>query len=140
MDMPTTTQPLTLGQLREHRRALLWEAQRAARWRRLVQARLDMAVASAVPVDDLAHPEAGLDSPDADALRRVLEGRDDVPTCQELLELRSLHQALVRYAKGVEALAAEATSELVHRLTEEPRRCLGKTPDPIVIMQGRHVA
>ena len=137
--MPTTTQRPTLGKLREHRRTLLWEAQRAARWRRLVQARLDMAVAVAVPVEDLTHPQAGLDTPDAEALRRVLEDRDDVPTGQELLELRALQQALVRYARALDALAAEATSELVHRLAEEPGRCLGKNADPVGIMQGHRV-
>jgi hypothetical protein len=113
---------MPLERLRAHRQRLLEESARASRWRRLVQARLDLAVDAAAPVEDLAACPASL----ARAVRAAPH-----PGCDPVEQLRQVDRAraeLAGYAAQVRAELARATDELVDRYSCEPTRCLSAVP------------
>jgi hypothetical protein len=125
---------LSLEELRLYRRQLLSEAERALRWRRLVQARLDLVVAGAAPADDLTRPSTRLpEPPDVHALRALVAPA----TCQVdpaddavglLRRLAAAQRALAGYGTSVQTAASEATRELVDRYARDPRGCLSAVP------------
>lgn len=115
---------LSLDELRVHRRALLTESATTSRWRRLVQARLDLAVASTAPPEPLARPSAMLpEPPESDELRDLVESVPDDPVGL-LLRLHHAQRALTGYGAALEAAASSATRELVERYAAEPSGCL----------------
>jgi hypothetical protein len=121
---------LSLPELRRYRRVLLSESERTRRWRRLVQARLELTVAVAAPEDDLEQPAPGLpEPPEPAALRALVTGpRDD--TVGLLQRLQAAQRALTSYGDSVQEAASAATLELVERYAADPRDCLSAVPEP----------
>ncbi|WP_028049681.1 hypothetical protein [Cellulomonas sp. URHD0024] len=123
--------------LRLDRRALRAEHARVTWWRRLVRARLDLAVAQAARPQTLGEdmafqlpPEVGVEVPRPAVLASVLES--DNGTCDlRIDELRSLDAQLARYGEGVEAALGRATERLISRLAQEPRATLSGLPEPL---------
>lgn len=121
---------LSLDELRAHRRALLTESANASRWKRLLQARVDLAVAGTAPADPLRRPSPALpEPPDHNHLRDLVESMPDDPIGL-LQRLNLAQQALSGYGAGVEAAASLATRELVERYVTEPGSCL-QPPEPV---------
>lgn len=115
---------LTLDELRVHRRALLSESANASRWRRLVQARLDLAVASTAPPEPLTTLAPTVPAPpDAKELHDLVESVPD-DAVGLLLRLHHAQRALTGYGVAVDAAASVATRELVERYAAEPTGCL----------------
>ena len=118
-----------VSDLRLDRRALRAEHARVTWWRRLVRARIDLAVAQAVRPQSLGEDvafalplEVSLDVPRPAALAAVLGEADSVPVADvaRLQELRALDAQLAAYGAGVEAALARATERLVARLWVDP--------------------
>jgi len=110
--------PVDLGleQLRRRRAALVERASRAARWRRLVQARLDLAVDAAVPVEELGGPWP--------SLRALVHGESGGDVVAQLAAAAVVRRDLGRWCAEVEDELAETTGELVERYRLDPSRCL----------------
>lgn len=146
--------------LRLDRRALRAEHARVTWWRRLVRARLDLAVAQAAQPptlgEDMAFqlpPEIGVEVPRPAVLAAVLgPGRGSTtwpelaatdrsadgtgldgtaPVQLRLDELRALDEQLARYGDGVAAALARATERLISRLAQEPSQTLAGLPEPL---------
>lgn len=132
--------PHRLGQplhhLRLERRALRAERDRVGWWRRVVRARMDLAVASALPPGTLGEHvafalpvEVGVDVP------RPAELRDALPPAAAghevglLPELRALDARLARYEEGVEQALARTTSRLVELVAVDPAVVLRPVAD-----------
>jgi hypothetical protein len=123
--------------LRLDRRVLRAEHARVTWWRRLVRARLDLAVAQAARPESLGEevafqlpPEVGVDVPRPAVLRAVL-GADLSTDPLRLDELRALDAQLSRYGDGVEAALARATERLISRLAQEPGATLAGLGEPL---------
>ncbi len=126
--------------LRLDRRALRAEHARVTWWRRLVRARLDLAVAQAaqpsVLGEDMAFqlpPEIGVEVPRPAMLAAVLGSAhrpDNEGEALRLDELRDLDEQLTRYGQGVEAALIDATERLIVRLAQEPSQTLASLPEP----------
>ncbi|MFP5333737.1 MAG: hypothetical protein ACLGIV_00325 [Actinomycetes bacterium] len=125
--LPVSDDPLadlTLAELRAHRHALLAEAASTTRWRRLVQARLDLVVAEAAPADDLTRPCGDLpEPPDTGRLAELLSAPTD-DAVGLLRRLDHAQRALSGYGASVQAAASAATRELVERYAAAPGGCL----------------
>ncbi|WP_315095433.1 hypothetical protein [uncultured Cellulomonas sp.] len=116
-----------VSDLRLDRRALRAEHARVTWWRRLVRARLDLAVAQAVRPHTLGEDvafqlplEVGIDVPRPAALAAVLASTDPGADVGRLDELRALDEQLSTYADGVEAALVRATDRLIARLAVDP--------------------
>lgn len=123
--------------LRLDRRALRAEYARVTWWRRLVRARLDLAVALAAQPqalgEDMAFqlpPEIGVEVPRPAALASVLGARGGADGLR-LDELRALDAQLSRYGDGVEEALGRATERLIARLAEEPGATLAGLAEPL---------
>jgi hypothetical protein len=123
--------------LRLDRRALRAEHARVTWWRRLVRARLDLAVAQAAQPqalgEDMAFqlpPEIGVEVPRPAVLAAVL-GTSNGTDGLRIDELRSLDEQLARYGDGVEAALGRATERLISRLAQEPGATLSGLPEPL---------
>lgn len=116
----------SLNELRRARRILRAERARIGQWRRLVRARLDLAVAAA------AQPEAlGLDpdvlpaGPEADLpmhselCEHVLGGGPSIEL-DRLEALRALDKRLARYEQSVTEALDAATTEFIRRVAVDP--------------------
>jgi hypothetical protein len=139
--------------LRLDRRALRAEHARVMWWRRLVRARLDLAVAQAAHPQTLGEdmafqlpPEIGVEVPRPAVLAAVLgAGRVPTPLPEggtadgaagavaqlRLDELRALDEQLARYGEGVAAALSQATERLIARLAQEPSQTLHGLPGPL---------
>lgn len=133
MTAPTSTSAPagSLGELRGARRALRAERAAVIRWRRLVRARLDLALAATVPVEPLGMlaaehlPEgAGVEVPMHGELAAAL--LVDAPTHEvaQLGQLRDLDQRLRRYELALDDALRSATDAFVADLATDPRMCL----------------
>lgn len=119
---------LSLEDLRRHRRALLAESATTLYWRRLVQARIDLAVAGTAPPETLARPCLMLpEPPDTGALRELVGALPDDPIGL-LQRLHLAQRALSGYGVIVHAAASAATGELVERYAARPTDCLAAAP------------
>lgn len=119
---------LPLDELRVYRRALLSESVNTSRWRRLVQARLDLAVAMTSPPERLTSPAETIPGPpETEELRDLVESVPD-DAVGLLLRLHHAQRALTGYGVAVDAAASAATRELVERYAAEPRVCLPAPP------------
>ena len=114
-----------VNDLRLDRRALRAERARVAWWRRLVRARLDLAVAQAARPQTLGEEMAfqlpldvGLDVPRPAALAAVLDSGTEA--VDRLGELKALDEQLSTYAAGVEDALTRATDRLIARLAADP--------------------
>lgn len=141
---------LPLSTLRSYRNALRREESRVSYWRRLVHARLDLAMAGgaggeltrfqvaaalgdgvvwhrrlAVMSVEVGDPLPAL--PDLGVLcSRPLPGPDDEATAL----LAQAERQLSAYRTAVHRLLDEATAELVARYRADPRACLSVLPSP----------
>ncbi|NUU16653.1 hypothetical protein HP550_05245 [Cellulomonas humilata] len=127
-----------VSDLRLDRRALRAERARVAWWRRLVRARLDLAVAQAARPQTLGEDvafqlplEVGLDVPRPAALAAVLAGADPATDVGRLHELRALDEQLSAYAAGVEAALTRATDRLIVRLAVDPSVVVAGLREPL---------
>ena len=127
-----------VSDLRLDRRALRAEHARVTWWRRLVRARLDLAVAQAarpqVLGEDVAFQlplEVGLDVPRPAALAAVLSGTDPAADVGRLGELKALDEQLSTYAEGVEAALVRATDRLITRLAVDPEVAVAGMREPL---------
>ncbi|WP_421735151.1 hypothetical protein [Cellulomonas sp.] len=127
-----------VSDLRLDRRALRAERARVAWWRRLVRARLDLAVAQAARPQTLGEDvafqlplEVGLDVPRPAALAAVLAGTDPAADVGRLHELRALDEQLSAYAAGVEAALTRATDRLIVRLAVDPSVVVAGLREPL---------
>lgn len=135
---------LTVGQqvmdLRLDRRALRAERARVAWWRRLVRARLDLAVAGVSAPGPLGEDVAfqlpldvSLHVPRPQELAGVLEGTDRLAELSRVDHLRDLDGRLAAYQAGVEEALESTTSQLATHLAESP----GATLAAISELPGR---
>lgn len=119
----------SLDDIRQRRLALQAEAARAAYWKRLVQARLDLVVASAAPVDDLVGDAVpGLFCLVQELRPLVQDDSTDLVTM--LQDLDRVRRWLGAYADAVSRAAEEAGRELVEHYAQEPASCLAAPPVP----------
>ncbi len=112
--------------LRLDRRALRAEKARVGWWRRLVRARIDLAIASAARPDPLGEDVAfqlpldvSLAVPSADELLHVLPAPAPGDVA-ELDRLRALDDRLAAYERGVDAALARTTDSLISHLADDP--------------------
>ncbi|WP_444664439.1 hypothetical protein ACT17Q_02185 [Cellulomonas sp. CW35] len=112
--------------LRLDRRALRAESQRVGWWRRLVRARLDLALAAAArpaPLgEDVAFQlplDVTLGVPRMGELERLLPDLQpsDMPAIDRL---RALDEQLALYEQGVTEALARTTDRLISRLADHP--------------------
>ena len=127
-----------VSDLRLDRRALRAEHARVTWWRRLVRARLDLAVAQAARPQTLGEDvafqlplEVGLDVPRPAALAAVLADADPGADVSRLHELRALDDQLSTYAAGVEAALTRATDRLITRLAVDPGVIVAALREPL---------
>ena len=113
--------------LRLDRRALRAEQARVGWWRRLVRARMDLAVASAAQPAPLGEQvafqlplEVGVDVPRPSELDGVLAGVSAHSEVGRLDDLRALDAQLARYEQGVRDALGAATERLITRLATDP--------------------
>jgi len=112
--------------LRLDRRALRAEQARVVWWRRLVRARIDLAVAGAARPDPLGEDVAfqlpldvTLSLPRPSELESLLP--DVVPTDVEALgRLRELDSRLASYEESVSDALVRTTDRLISRLADDP--------------------
>ncbi|NMR18711.1 hypothetical protein [Cellulomonas fimi] len=127
--MRTTTRSgtLALSDLRHSRRALRAERARVARWRRLLRARMDLAVAAALMPDPLGYDTGGVLPVDAgaglpSAVELVSAVRDGAPPAEldRLESLRELDRRLATYESTVVRALHGTTDEFIRRLAMDP--------------------
>ncbi|KQS98813.1 hypothetical protein [Cellulomonas sp. Leaf395] len=125
-----------VNDLRLDRRALRAEHARVAWWRRLVRARLDLAVAQAARPQALGEEMAfqlpldvSLDVPRPADLAAVLDAGTEA--VDRLGELRALDEQLSTYAAGVEEALTRATDRLITRLAADPGIAVAGLPEPL---------
>ncbi|MCE0536018.1 hypothetical protein LWF15_10900 [Kineosporia rhizophila] len=122
------TDPLTalsfsampLEQLTEYHRALVAARRDVDHWRRLILARIDLAVASVADLDEPLTPPGlygTVCDPPANLRRLIGIAPTDVRAGEGglLIRLRGALEELSRYEKMLEAVTAEAASMLAHR-------------------------
>ncbi len=115
---PAPVAALPLAELRARRAALRAECERARRWERLVQARLDLATDAASPTEALAG------ALDPVALRALVHGGGG-DLADALHDVAAARRELAAYAGAVRGRLEEATDELVARYAADPAGCLG---------------
>ncbi|RHA43086.1 hypothetical protein [Cellulomonas rhizosphaerae] len=124
--------------LRLDRRALRAEQARVGWWRRLVRARMDLAVASAAQPQPLGEevafhlpPAVGVDVPRPSELGGVLAGVEPQAEVGRLDELRALDAQLARYEAGVRDALGAATERLIARLATDPATTTARMREPL---------
>ncbi|MBU4214552.1 MAG: hypothetical protein KJ792_07845 [Actinobacteria bacterium] len=121
-------------QLREQLRELRLERTRITWWRRLVRARLDLAVARTAGPQPLGGAVAarmrgqGAEVPEATELLELLHGADPMGEVGRLVELRDLDGRLGAYERSVDESLRQVGDDLVDRMAAEPERILGRPP------------
>ncbi|NLF06078.1 MAG: hypothetical protein GX593_13920 [Actinomycetales bacterium] len=125
----TYTHPVSgrsLSELRRARRLLRAERARIVQWRRLVRARLDLAIAVAAQPDALGQDpdvlptgtEADLPM-HAELVEHVLGGGPSIEL-DRLQALRALDRQLARYEQSVTEALDAATTEFIRRVASDP--------------------
>ena len=129
------TESAKLSELRSSRRALRAERARVTYWRRLVTARIDLALACVAPPDQL-----GLDltllldgavhtSPPAHAdLGRLLRRSLPITEIHHLDDLYGLDQRLASYQCDLDDVIASTTARFIDHLTLDPLAALAGLP------------
>ncbi|GAB3265074.1 hypothetical protein [Kineosporia babensis] len=107
-------------QLAEHHRALLAAQRDVDHWRRLILARIDLAVASVTDLDEPLAPPGlygTICAPPADLRRLIGIAPTDVRAGEGglLIRLRAALDELSRYEKTLEAATGEAAGILAYR-------------------------
>ena len=125
------TEASARSDVRSTRWALRLERTRVRHWRRLVRARIDLAVASAVLPDPLGQDAAGVlpvdierDLPDGlELANAVLTGLAD-GELDRLGDLWALDRRLASYESTVSEALGGATAQYVRQLAVDPAACL----------------
>ena len=130
----TTPTEHRVRDLRADRRALRAEQARVGWWRRIVRARIDLAVASAarpeaLGIEDVPFSTA-FDAPAFTDLDGALDGIDRPGEMARLERLRSLDERLAHYARGVEDALARTTDDLIERLAHSPATTVAVLHEP----------
>ncbi len=126
-------------------RAVRAEQARTGWWRRLVHARLDLAVARTAGPRPLVGPLALLDTgagsaaaptapddvPAAEELLALLSGPAADSEVRRLLSLRDLDLRLARYEHRLDAARARHRERLLDALAEDPEGLLGPVPERV---------
>ncbi|ADG75977.1 conserved hypothetical protein [Cellulomonas flavigena DSM 20109] len=127
--MTSSDEPLHDLQL--ERRALRAERDRVGWWRRVVRARIDLAVAGAAAPGALGEEVAfvlpldvSLHVPRVRELHEALPGGDVGRDVGLLPTLRTLDERLASYEAGVAQALDSATRRLVERLADDPTAAL----------------
>lgn len=131
MSTTARTETLILSNLRYSRRALRVERSRVARWRRLLRARIDLAVATAALPDPLGQDANGVlptgaerDLPcHLELVSAVLDGGPS-SALDHLGELRDLDRRLASYESTVTQALGGTTDEFIRRLALDPAASL----------------
>lgn len=111
---------------RATRRALRAEKAQLLRWRRLLRARLDLAVAAYAPPDTLGAmswdilPEAQLALPHPQDLLDAVRAVDEKDQVALMQRLRALDQQLAAYEAHVDAALESSTQEILGTLAGGP--------------------
>ncbi len=110
---------------RTARRALRAEKAQLLRWRRLVRARLDLAIAGYAPPDTLGAmswdilPEAQMSLPrPQDLLAAVRVSASTTDTVTLLQSLRDLDHQLAEYGAQIDAALESSTQQIMRRMAE----------------------
>ena len=126
---------VSVSELRSSRRALRDERARVSYWRRLVSARLDLAVASAVPpeplgLDPTMFPAgAMLNAPPASAdIARALPRSLPISEIHHLDVLHRLDEQLSTYQDNLDEVLAATTAQFIERLSADPLAALAGLP------------
>jgi len=119
-----------------HRRALRAEQARVGWWRRLLRARMDLAVAQAAGPQPLGEGvafqlpiEVSVEVPRPAELGALLAGAS-TGDLGRLSELRDLDERLARYEAGVDDALDRATERLVSCLTDDAAGATAVRPGP----------
>lgn len=113
---------------RATRRALRAEKAQLLRWRRLVRARLDLAVASYAPPDTLGAmswdilPEAQMALPHPQELLDAVRAPDSDDQVELMQRLRTLDQLLAAYETHVDTALESSTQEILGTFATTGRR------------------
>jgi hypothetical protein len=125
--MSLVVETSTADVLSDHRAALNAERRRVAHWRRLVRARLDVAIAVitvpeplGVDGESLLPAGADPDVPRHVELLRSLRAGLPMAEVHQLEALRDLDGRLARYQAEVDTAFAAATDRFVEHLAGEP--------------------
>ncbi|MGV8979418.1 MAG: hypothetical protein ACOH17_15390 [Cellulomonas sp.] len=129
------TESVRLSELRSSRRALRAERARVTYWRRLVTARIDLALACVAPPDQLGVDltllldDAVHTAPPAHAdLSRLLRHCLPITEVHRLDELYRLDARLASYQRNLDRVSASTTAEFIDRLTLDPLAALAGLP------------
>lgn len=139
--------PLTLDQLRAYRQELITEESRISYWRRILQARLDLALGDERSLSRLGevlsehqessrrlacqvldHPAGPPALPDLTALWRTEAGTDEDPSL--ITRLAAAEHELSAYRRSLHARLDAATGELISRYRDQPSLALHALPLP----------
>lgn len=118
------------------RRALRAEKAELLRWRRLLRARLDLAVASFAPPEALGAvawdllPQAHRALPHDVLLRDAVAVEDGVDRVALMQGLRELDRALATYGSELDAALERCTDQLVARLAGDLETARTPVPTP----------
>ncbi|HET9654057.1 MAG TPA: hypothetical protein VFP72_01800 [Kineosporiaceae bacterium] len=113
---------LPLEELLDRRRALLAELRDVEHWRRLAEARLDLAVAAVTDIDELARRQTPCTrlAPYGLHLRvGIPDPGQALPETAALLRLRSVLEELETYAAALRRSCAEVTIQVRQRMDAE---------------------
>ena len=111
---------------RTARRSLRAEKAQLVRWRRLVRARLDLAVAAFAPPEPLGEatwdlvPEAEFGLPMPHELASAIEVEPPLDAVGLMEELRSLDRKLAVYGAEIDSALEDQTEQLVHHMALAP--------------------
>lgn len=142
--------PLALDELREYRQELIQEESRVSYWRRILQARLDLALGDEASLERLrgvlsehqrtsrrlamAPIESDLDMPplpDLAVLWQTQSGPGDSPDDADILRrLTDAEHELSAYRRSLHDRLDAATGELISRYRDEPALALRALPLP----------
>lgn len=121
--MQTSEQPVRPGHsARAARRALRAEKAQLLRWRRLLRARLDLAVAAFAPPDTLGAmswdlvPDAQMDLPRPQDLLEAVRVPVDPDQVALMRTLRELDHRLAAYGEEIDAALELSTQQIMHRM------------------------
>ena len=125
------TPATALSDVRSSRWALGLERTRIKHWRRLLRARIDLAVASAALPEPLGQDANGVlpvdierDLPDDVELASAVLGGRPPRELDRLGDLRALDRRLASYESTVSEALGGATAEYIRQLAEDPAACL----------------
>jgi hypothetical protein len=139
--VPAATAP-DRAATRRRQLALLGELRAVEHWRRLVAARIDLAVAALAAIDEPVVRNLPAAPPPPCGLRELLGLAPPGPARGEaaaLLRLRAVQRDLDAYAAALRATTRDATQDLVSRLDDPPARRLQAEPGeaPVVVLARR---